>query len=170
MHLPPLATDRPTRVLFVCLGNICRSPLAEGLFKRHVTQKGLEQGFVIDSAGTGGWHAGEAPHRGSRAVARRHGLDISDQQARQVRLADLEAFDLILAMDHRNLNDLQALQQARPAHAKIACLLDLAPVDHRRDVPDPYGQDDEAFEDVYRLLDLSTQQLLEEWVGLSAHR
>ncbi|MEB3236034.1 MAG: low molecular weight protein-tyrosine-phosphatase [Candidatus Sericytochromatia bacterium] len=167
-RLPPLPEDRPAKVLFVCLGNICRSPLAEGLFRHHVERAGLGARFVIDSAGTGGWHAGEPPHPGSRAVARRRGRDISDQRARQVTAADLVDFDLIAVMDAQNLRDMQALANGRASTAVLARLLDLAPSDHRRDVPDPYGEPDAAFDDVYDLLDGSTSALLEAWRAIPA--
>jgi len=166
--LPPVPVDRPARVLFVCLGNICRSPLAEGLFRHHVTEAGLEARFFIDSAGTGGWHAGEPPHVGSRAVARRRGKDISSQRARQVTARDLVTFDLIAVMDSQNLQDMQALAAGRAATSCLARLLDLAPADHRRDVPDPYGEPDAAFDDVYDLLEASTASLLEAWLAVPA--
>ena len=168
LQLPPVPLDRPARVLFVCLGNICRSPLAEELFRHHVAAAGLEARFFIDSAGTGAWHAGEPPHAGSRAVARRRGKDISDQRARQITARDLETFDLIAVMDSQNLRDVQALANGRTSTACLARLLDLAPADHRRDVPDPYGKPDAAFDDVYDLLDGSTSSLFDAWLAVPA--
>ena len=95
-----------TRVLMVCLGNICRSPLAEGLFRDHVNRAGLADAFTIDSAGTGGWHVGEAPHKGSLGIAAEHGIDISDQRSRQVRADELSQWDWIIAMDASNRKNL----------------------------------------------------------------
>src|SRR5688572_13800322 len=98
----------PTRVLFVCLGNICRSPLAEGVFSSLVHARGLEARYRIDSAGTGGWHAGERPDARAIAVARRNGVQLTSL-ARQVEPADLEEFDYLIAMDRENLRELTAL-------------------------------------------------------------
>ena len=149
------------KVLFVCLGNICRSPLAEGLFRHHAEEAGRGSEFVIDSAGTGGWHAGEPPHSGSRAAARKIGVDISNQRARQVTREDLDTWDLVVAMDGKNLRDLEALAAGSPVRARMARLLDLAPVDGTRDVPDPWGHPDAVFDAVRDLLDRSTARLLE---------
>lgn len=97
-------------ILFVCMGNICRSPLAEGIFGHLVAEAGLTGGFMIDSAGTGGWHEGEPPDRRSIATAKSHSIDISGQRARRIRPRDFRDFDLILAMDRDNL---AALERAR---------------------------------------------------------
>src|SRR5437868_10100387 len=99
-----------TRILFVCLGNICRSPLAEAAFRAEAERRGLDA--EADSAGTGGWHRGEPPDRRAIAAARRNGVDISDLRARQVRPKDFERFDQILALDSENLTDLEALRPA----------------------------------------------------------
>ncbi len=97
-------------ILFVCLGNICRSPLAEGIFRHVLTGSDPKSGMTIDSAGTGAWHAGNPPDPRSVAVAEKHGIDISAQRARQVVEADFERFDLILAMDLENLGNLKNLR------------------------------------------------------------
>lgn len=96
-------------VLFVCLGNICRSPLAEGLLRHHVEQAGLSDRFVIDSAGTGGWHTGEGPDRRSIAVAARYGVDIFAQCARQLHGDDFYRFDLILGLDRDNVRNIRKI-------------------------------------------------------------
>lgn len=128
------------RILCVCLGNICRSPMAEGLFCAHVRAAGLD--WQIDSAGTGGWHAGNPPDpRGVSAAAAR-GVDTSGQRARQVQTSDFTDFDLILAMDRSNLADLQTM---RPAHA-TAVLAMFDPTG--ADVPDPYYGGPEGFDTV----------------------
>src|SRR5262245_6124100 len=100
---------QPIRVLFICMGNICRSPMAEAVFRDLVEQAGLSERFEIDSCGTGGWHAGDPPHRGTLAVLRRYGIDASAQQARRLRAADLADFDYLLAMDAENLDDIARL-------------------------------------------------------------
>ncbi len=129
-------------ILFVCLGNICRSPLADGALRHRVWQRDL--GWTVDSAGTGGWHAGEPPDRRAIAVAKAHGVDIAGLRARQVRRADFERFDLILAMDHDNLAGLKGI--APPdAHAELCLALDLVAGREGEAVADPYYGDAEGF-------------------------
>lgn len=137
-------------ILFVCLGNICRSPLGEGVFRAVLEERGLGRGFRLDSAGTGGWHAGEQPDRRSIAVAARHGIDISGQRARQILPEDFSRFDLILGMDRTNLAD---IRRAAPAGslAEIHLFLEFAE-GRARDVPDPYYGGPEDFEAVYRMV------------------
>ena len=103
----------PASVLFVCLGNICRSPLAEGVLRAVAEERGLGRRVLIDSAGTGGWHIGSAPDPRSISIAARHGIEIAGQKARKVSAADFERFDLILGMDRSNTDDLRALAPAR---------------------------------------------------------
>ena len=98
----------PTRILFVCLGNICRSPMAEGVFRRVAEEEGLIDRFEIDSAGLGDWHIGQAPDHRAQKAARSRGVDISSQSARQVMYEDFDRFDLVLAMDGSNLAELKA--------------------------------------------------------------
>lgn len=149
------------KVLFVCLGNICRSPLGEGLFRHHVTLAGLEDRFVIDSAGTGNWHVGEQPHVDSQRVARNNGIDLSCQRARQIRPEDLLEFDYILAMDSQNHMDILGLHTASQATAVIKRMMDFAPERGLGDVPDPYFGGPEGFEYTYELLDEASRGLLE---------
>ncbi|WP_428426558.1 low molecular weight protein-tyrosine-phosphatase [Pararhizobium sp.] len=137
---------KPVRILFVCLGNICRSPLAEGIL-RHVAGDGLVD---VDSAGTGGWHTGDPPDRRSIAVARKHGIDIAGQRCRKVQAGDFEAFDLIFAMDRSNLANLRALAPPEAQH-KLHLFLDYT-LGTARDVPDPYYEGPEGFETVYEML------------------
>jgi protein-tyrosine phosphatase len=127
----------PCRILFVCLGNICRSPTAEGVFRDlvHKAAPGLE--VEIDSAGTAGYHIGTAPDPRSQSAALRRGIDISDLRARQITRGDFAKFDLILAMDRDNLRDLEAKSPA-DARAKMRLFLDYAPQTGRTEVPDPY--------------------------------
>ncbi|GES43460.1 protein-tyrosine-phosphatase [Rhizobium dioscoreae] len=138
------------RVLFVCAGNICRSPLAEGIFRHLADEAGRGGEFDIDSAGTGSWHQGERPDRRSIAVAAGHGIDISDQRARRIASADFGRFDLILAMDQDNLKN---LRKAAPADAlgKLHLFNALA-LGSNKEIPDPYYGDREDFEAVYTML------------------
>ncbi|MBZ9849089.1 low molecular weight phosphotyrosine protein phosphatase [Mesorhizobium sp. CA14] len=144
-------------ILFVCLGNICRSPLAEGVFRAVLAEQGKDQGLVIDSAGTGGWHAGEAPDRRSIAVAAKHGVDISRQRARKVLPEDFSRFDLILGMDKANVRDLEALAP-QTARDRIHLYLDFA-TGKAADVPDPYYDGTEAFASVYRMIREASEAL-----------
>lgn len=145
-------------VLFVCLGNICRSPLAEGLLRHHVEQAGLSDHFVIDSAGTGGWHAGEGPDRRSIAVAARYGVDISSQCARQLHRDDFYRFDLILGLDRDNVRNIRKIAPDDTT-ATIGLYLEEA-LGLMKDVPDPYYGDTRDFEAVYRLCDEASAALL----------
>ena len=139
-----------TAVLFVCMGNICRSPLAEGIFSHLVEKREIADQFVVDSAGTGGWHAGNTPDERSVAIARSHGIDISSQKARQVRPDDFEAFDLIFAMDGDNLSKLLAICPKQHAH-KVHLLSDYA-TGRSSNVPDPYYGGEDGFQTVYTML------------------
>jgi len=148
------------KVLFVCLGNICRSPLGEGIFRHLVTQEGLAPYIEIDSAGTGNWHIGSEPHHGSQRVARERGIDISDQRARQIRPEDLTTYDYIVAMDAQNYADIRALDPAGKATARIVRMMDFAPHRGTPDVPDPYFGGAEGFDLVYDLILEACQGLL----------
>lgn len=132
-----------TSVLFVCLGNICRSPLAEGAFRWVAARVGCS--VAVDSAGTGDWHVGHPPDRRAQAVARRNGIDIAPLRARQVRVADFYAFTHIVAMDAANLASLRALRPA-DATASLSLLLDHVPGREGQDVIDPYYGSDADFE------------------------
>jgi protein-tyrosine phosphatase len=150
-----MTAQRPVRVLFVCMGNICRSPMAEAVFRHEVAAAGLAERFVIDSAGTGGWHTGERPHRGTLAVLAQHGVDPGDQRARRLEPGDFAAFDYIVAMDQENLADMASFsREASRAHL----LLDYAPGLGVREVPDPYYSG--GFEHVYQLVTAGCRGLL----------
>ncbi len=149
----------PTRVLFVCLGNICRSPLAEGLMRRHLEAQGLSDAFEIDSAGTGAWHVGEAPDRRMRQTARGHGVDLDHLRGRQITAADLERFDHIIVMDHENLANVRRLDRAGRYHDRVRLLRDYDPTPGDGAVPDPYYEG--GFEGVYAIVERSTRALLE---------
>ena len=145
----------PTRVLMVCLGNICRSPLAEGLFRHHLSLTNNTHGFVVDSAGTGGWHVGEAPHPGSLSIAADHGIDIGDQRSRQVTAGELSDWDWVIAMDSSNRKNLLRMG-ADPDRTRL--LLSFSPPGIDRDVPDPYYEG--GFDRVYELIDVACENLL----------
>ena len=145
-----------TRVLFVCLGNICRSPMAEGIFLHLVRQRGIEHRFVVDSAGTGGWHAGSRPDPRAIETARRFGVTLPSI-ARKVRTEDTEAFDLVLAMDRSNRDDL-----AKLGMAGVRLMRSFEPgLTGEHDVPDPYYGDSDGFVRVYEMLTRSCEGLIE---------
>ena len=148
------------RILFVCQGNIIRSPLAEHLFRQQVEERGIADQFEIDSAGTSAWHAGEPPDARMRQVAASHGLVYSGQ-ARQVRREDLEYYDLIIAMDHENFRDLLRLVSHPGERRKIHLLREFDP-DSEPDapVPDPYYGGQDGFENVFRIVRKAAQALL----------
>ncbi|MBK8966355.1 MAG: low molecular weight protein-tyrosine-phosphatase [Saprospiraceae bacterium] len=146
------------RVLMVCLGNICRSPLAEGILKHKVEQHGLD--WHVDSAGTGNWHVGELPDHRSIATARQYDIDITYQRARQFRVADFEHFDRIFVMDTQNYRDVLRLAQNDAQREKVKLILDLTHPGENRSVPDPYW-DDDGFEHVFQLLDAACGKLIQ---------
>lgn len=144
-------------ILFVCLGNICRSPLAEGVLRAVWTERATGRDIVLDSAATSGWEVGSAPDPRSIAIAGHHGVDISGQRARKVLAEDFARFDLILGMDRANVRDLKALAPAT-ARDRIHLYLDFA-TGNARDVPDPYYDDAEAFASVYRMIREASEAL-----------
>ena len=146
-------------VLFVCLGNICRSPTAEGVFRAFVERKGLIDAIRIDSAGTGAWHAGEPPDERAQAAALERGYDLSNQRARQIRDSDFDQFDLILAMDHANYMDLRE-QCPYPELHKIKMFLSFASGAVEEEVPDPYFGHGDGFQHVLDLAENASEGLL----------
>ena len=149
---------RETSVLFVCLGNICRSPLAEGIFLAQLKRLDFESRFHVDSCGTGGWHAGEPPHAGSIAIARKRGIDLSKQRSRKLVQDDFSAADWIIAMDASNESDLRDAAPKGFPPTRIARLLDFAPDTPQQDVPDPYYEG--GFERVFDLIETGCSGLL----------
>ena len=152
------------RILFVCLGNICRSPMAEGVFRRVAEEKGLIDRFEIDSAGLGDWHIGQAPDHRAQKAARSRGVDISDQSARQVVDEDFDRFDLLLVMDRSNYAELKA-RAPHEARAKIRPFLDFAPHVGTRDVPDPFFGGAEGFDRALDLIEAAARGLLASLAG-----
>ena len=151
------------RVLFVCLGNICRSPTAEGVFRKVVESRGLDAGFEIDSAGTGDWHIGAPPDRRARDAAARRGIDLSGLRARQTGATDMAVFDYIIAMDRDNYADLQRTAGAQHQH-KVHLFLDLSPNTELDEVPDPYYGGEQGFDQALDLIELACNDLLDHIV------
>lgn len=149
-------------LLFVCLGNICRSPLAEAAFRHEAARAGLEAG--ADSAGTGDWHVGHPPDHRARAEAARHGIDISGYRARQVTAEDFHAFTHILALDHKNLADLRSIAPA-DGTARLSLLLDHVEGLAGRSVADPYFGDESGFSETWREVSLAAGALVRKLAG-----
>ena len=156
--LIPLHTQQlHMKILMVCLGNICRSPLAEGIMRHHIEQNNLP--WEVDSAGTGGWHAGEQPDRRSIATAAKHGIDIRGQRARRFEPDDFDRFDHILVMDTQNLRDVLRQAPNAAAKEKVRLILDVLSPGQGHIVPDPY-YDDDGFEPVFQMLDAACAQFV----------
>lgn len=146
------------KILFVCMGNICRSPLAEGIFRHMADNAGRAEEFDIESAGTGGWHQGNPPDPRSIAVAAAHGLDISAQRARRFDVSDFDRFDLILALDRDNLSNLQ--KSAPAGSAGKLHLFNRYALGTDDDIPDPYYGGRDGFDRVYTMLLIGCSSLL----------
>lgn len=139
------------KILMVCLGNICRSPLAEGILRSKLSEE-----FFIDSAGTGDWHVGKSPDKRSVSIAKKYGIDISTQRARQFNPKDFDEFDLIFVMDESNYEDVISLAKTEIHRSKVKLILG----DFKnKNVPDPYYGGDEGFENVYQMLDEVSEQI-----------
>jgi len=147
------------KIITVCLGNICRSPMAEGILRHLANERGLE--ITTDSAGTSHYHTGEAPDRRAQAAMLRHGINIADLRARQFRAQDFEEFDLLLAMDADNLRNMHALAPNAKAASKAVLIMDYAPAHPERQVPDPYFGGDEGFDAVFAMLTEAINSLLD---------
>ncbi|TXC76163.1 low molecular weight protein-tyrosine-phosphatase [Luteibaculum oceani] len=148
-----------TKVLFVCLGNICRSPLAEGILRSMAQQKGVD--LEIDSCGTSNYHVGEQPDIRSIEVAKKHGIDISDLRGRQFTTSDFNKFDFIFVMDQSNYQNVVRLANSDEERNKVQLFLDYAPSYSNKEVPDPYYGGDEGFENVYRMLNEASENFLQ---------
>ncbi|MBT8765210.1 low molecular weight protein-tyrosine-phosphatase [Metapseudomonas boanensis] len=150
------------KVLFVCLGNICRSPTAEGVLRHKLWEAGLIEQVQVDSAGTGDWHVGKAPDARTRVAAQRRGYDLSQLRARQVEAADFGRFDLILAMDKSNLANLQRLRSGAGAELDLLLQRYELALD---EVPDPYYGGEDGFETVLDLIEQACDALIDEIKG-----
>lgn len=149
---------KKTKILMVCLGNICRSPLAEGILKDKLDPNR----FIVESAGTGGWHVGNPPDPRSVAIAKKRGLDISDQRAQQFKEHFFDHYDLIFAMDQSNFHDLKALANSQEHLDKLSMLLEAIFPGEGVDVPDPYYGGASGFAEVYDLIDRACSVIAEE--------
>jgi protein-tyrosine phosphatase len=144
-----------TKVLMVCLGNICRSPLAEGILKSKVDASKV----LVESAGTGGWHVGELPDSRSIDIAKKHGLDITDQRGRKFSEYDFERYDLIFVMDNSNYRDVIKMANSDSEKEKVKLILNEIFPNENVDVPDPYYGGDQGFENVYQMLDEACEKI-----------
>lgn len=149
-----------TKVLMVCLGNICRSPLAEGILQHKADQERLE--IEVDSAGTGGWHTGESPDPRSISKALEYGIDISRQRAVKFTAAHFEEFDHIYVMDRSNYNNVVDLATSSEDREKVRMILNEANPGSNAEVPDPYYGANDGFEHVYQLLDAACDQIIDK--------
>lgn len=149
------------RVLFVCMGNICRSPLAQGVFEHLLSDRGVRADFTVESCGTGGWHAGEPPDPRAMAVAQTHGVELRSRARALDATRDFDRFDLILAMDRRNLS---GLRHSGCPDGRAGLFLAFAPPEvalaHAHEVPDPYYGGPEGFDEVYRLVHAGAEGLV----------
>ena len=157
------------RILFVCMGNICRSPTAEGVVRHVLASRAPQLEVEIDSAGTHDYHIGEPPDRRSMAAALRRGIDLSSLRARSVRAEDFSYYDLILAMDEENLRTLQE-RAPRNARSQIRLMMEFAPEATLRAVPDPYYGGAQGFEQVLDLLEEAAEGLLQDLLQRSPSR
>ncbi|MBK8338609.1 MAG: low molecular weight phosphotyrosine protein phosphatase [Flavobacteriales bacterium] len=148
------------KILMVCLGNICRSPMAEGVLRELARSQGSD--IRTDSAGTGNYHVGEAPDQRAQAAMLRRHIDISDLRARQFEAADFHRFDILLAMDAHNLRDMRRLAQDAVLAQKAKLIMDYAPDHALREVPDPYYGGDEGFDGVYDMLNEACRNILND--------
>ena len=157
-------STRPIRILFVCMGNICRSPLAEGVFRSLVSEQQLLEQFEIDSAGTGSWHVGQPPNPHMQSVAAENGISLADQRARQFIEDDLAYFDHIFAMDRDNLHDMLYFDPKNEYAQKVRLFRELDPDPENFQVPDPYYGGDDGFIRVYQIVERTTTSLLQKLV------
>jgi protein-tyrosine phosphatase len=156
-----MALSKPFEICFVCLGNICRSPLAEGVFQSLINDQGLENQIIINSAGTGGWHVGASPDARMQATARTKGIHLTSR-AQQIEAGDIRRFDLVLAMDQSNLETMQYLCSPEMAAKKLRLFRSFDPeADGDLDVPDPYYGGDDGFDHVFQIVHRTCPPILE---------
>jgi|TARA_R110000737_G_scaffold349591_2_gene386181 protein-tyrosine phosphatase len=148
------------KIVMVCLGNICRSPLADALLRKKVAKLGLD--VEVDSAGTSAYHIGNQPDERTRENALKHNLDISFLRARQFKKEDFQNFDLIYVMDRTNQYNVLELAETDEDREKVKLILEILPDEHLNEVPDPYYSGEQGFEVVYKLLDAATDAIVEQ--------
>jgi protein-tyrosine phosphatase len=156
-----ITKENPFQLCFVCLGNICRSPTAEGIFQHLVNERGLQPYFEIDSAGTSAYHIGESANSKSQAIANKHGVTLHSK-ARRFESFDLGYFDLIIAMDKENLSNILQLDSKNEHDEKIILLREFDPTPEHKEVPDPYNGGINGFENVFDVVERSCENLLDE--------
>ena len=154
----------PIRIQFVCLGNICRSPLAEAVFRDQVQQAGLEDHFDIESSGTGDWHVGDQADRRMQQTAERHGVSLDGHTASQFQEEDLLRYDHIFVMDKSNLNDVLYFDEEEQYGGKVRLFREFDPEPENFQVPDPYYGGKDGFENVYNIVERTAQNILERMV------
>lgn len=159
-----ITKDSPYKICFVCLGNICRSPTAEGVFQHLANERGLQPYFEIDSAGTSAYHVGESPNSKSQQVANKYGVQLHSR-ARQFEYSDLEYYDLVLAMDHENLQNVKNMDRKDRFTEKVGLMRDFDPQPEDGAVPDPYYGGRQGFENVFQVVKRSCESLLNELEG-----
>lgn len=156
-----ITKENPFKICFVCLGNICRSPTAEGIFQHLVNERGLQAYFEVDSAGTSAYHVGESANSKSQRTAEKYGITLNST-ARQFDTFDLEHYDLVLAMDRENLENIKRMNSRGGNTAQIGMLRDFDPEPGNGEVPDPYFGGREGFENVFRIVRRSCEVILDE--------
>ena len=156
-----ITKESPFKIVFVCLGNICRSPTAEGVFQHLVNERGLQSYFYVDSAGTSAYHIGEPANSKSQKMANEHGIELRSR-ARQFEQDDLDEFDLIVAMDRENLANIKSLDGSKDYEEKIVLLRDFDPNPGDGEVPDPYFGGMDGFKNVFDIVKRSCKALLDE--------
>ena len=159
LTLREITSENPLKICFVCLGNICRSPTAEGVFQYLVNREGLQSYVEIDSAGTGAYHVGEPANSKSRMIAEKNGVKLNSR-ARKFEYSDFEYFDLMIAMDKENLRDLKNLDRKKQFHNNIYLMRDFDPFPEDGQVPDPYYGGINGFELVFEVVMRSSEHLL----------
>lgn len=155
----PITKEDPYRLCFVCLGNICRSPTAEGVFQHLVNERGLQPYFEVDSSGTSAFHVGEPANSKSQRIANKHGVQLRSR-ARRFKASDIHYFDLILAMDRENLQNVKRMADTNSGHIQLLRDFDPDPGDGQ--VPDPYYGGMHGFENVFQVVKRSCKSLLDE--------
>jgi protein-tyrosine phosphatase len=150
--------EKEIKILMVCLGNICRSPMAQGILRKKIEESGLK--VTVDSAGTGGWHAGEPADRRAVKTAKKFGIDISKLAARKFSAADFDAFDFIFVMDRENLREVLKLVRSEKDAEKVKLLLNAENPECNKDVPDPWYGGEEGFTDVFLMIEKACDAVL----------
>ncbi len=156
-----ITKESPYKICFVCLGNICRSPTAEGVFQHLVNERNLQPYFEIDSAGTSAYHVGESANSKSQQTAKQHGITLHSK-ARQFESSDLDYFDMVLAMDQENLSNIKRMSNGEPDNVNIGMLRDFDPEPGDGEVPDPYYGGISGFENVFQIVKRSCENLLDQ--------